>query len=80
MASINSIRRALLRPGHFLSLQSDRLLYVSPARSLGGRLRQHGTMGPRRPDTRRNPRPLQIHPGGLGRADETEAGGLGVSG
>ena len=36
MASNNSIRRALLRPGHFLSLHSDRLLYVSPVRSLGG--------------------------------------------
>ena len=36
MASTNSIRRALLRPGHFLSLHSDRLLYVSPVRSLGG--------------------------------------------
>ena len=36
MASHDSIRRALLRPGHFLSLHSDRLLYVSPVRSLGG--------------------------------------------
>ena len=36
MASNDSIRRALLRPGHFLSLHSDRLLYVSPVRSLGG--------------------------------------------
>ncbi len=36
MASHDSIKRALLRPGHFLSLHSDRLLYVSPVRSLGG--------------------------------------------
>ncbi len=36
MASNDSIRRAFLRPGHFLSLHSDRLLYVSPVRSLGG--------------------------------------------
>ncbi len=36
MASNDSIKRALLRPGHFLSLHSDRLLYVSPVRSLGG--------------------------------------------
>ncbi len=36
MASKNSIRRARLRPGHFLSLHSDRLLYVSPVQSLGG--------------------------------------------
>ncbi len=36
MAPNNSIRRALLRPGHFFSLHSDRLLYVSPVRSLGG--------------------------------------------
>ena len=35
MASNNSIRRALLRPGHFLSLHSGRLLYASPVRSLG---------------------------------------------
>ena len=36
MASSNSIRRALLRPGHFLKLLSDRQLYVSPVQSLGG--------------------------------------------
>ena len=36
MASNDSISRARLRPGHFLSLHSDRLLYVSPVRSLGG--------------------------------------------
>jgi len=36
MAAGNSIKRALLRPGHFLSPHSDRLLYVFPARSLGG--------------------------------------------
>jgi len=36
MASNDSIKRAILRPGHFLSLHSDRLLYVSPVRSLGG--------------------------------------------
>ena len=36
MASRNSIRRALLRPGHFLKLLSDRQLYVSPVPSLGG--------------------------------------------
>ncbi len=36
MASNNSIKRALLRPGHFLSLHSDRQLYVSPVQSLGG--------------------------------------------
>ena len=36
MASNNSIRRAILRPGHFLSLHSDRQLYVSPVQSLGG--------------------------------------------
>jgi len=35
MASSNSIRRALLRPGHFLKLSSDRQLYVSTALSLG---------------------------------------------
>ncbi len=36
MASHDSIKRALLRPGHFLSLHSDRLLFVSPVLSLGG--------------------------------------------
>ena len=36
MASNDSISRALLRPGHFLKLRSDRLLYVSPVLSLGG--------------------------------------------
>ncbi len=36
MASNDSIRRAILRPGHFLSLHSDRQLYVSPVRSLDG--------------------------------------------
>ncbi len=36
MAPKNSIRRALLRPGHFLGLHRDRQLYVSPVRSLGG--------------------------------------------
>ncbi len=36
MASNNSIRRVLLRPGHFLSLHSDRQLYVFPRQSLGG--------------------------------------------
>ena len=36
MASNDSIRRAFFRPGHFLSLHSDRLLCVSPVRSLGG--------------------------------------------
>ncbi len=36
MASTDSIKRARLRPGHFLSMHSDRLLYVSPVRSLGG--------------------------------------------
>jgi hypothetical protein len=36
MAASNSIRRALLRPGHFLKLSSDRRLYVSPVLSLGG--------------------------------------------
>ena len=36
MASNNSSKRALLRPGHFLSLHSDRQLYVSPVQSLGG--------------------------------------------
>jgi len=36
MASSNPIRRALLRPCHFLKLSSDRQLYVSPVLSLGG--------------------------------------------
>ena len=36
MASNDSISRAILRPGHFLSLHSDRQLYVSPVLSLGG--------------------------------------------
>jgi len=36
MAPGNSIKRALLRPGHFLKLYNDRLLYEFPARSLGG--------------------------------------------
>ena len=44
MASSNSIRRALLRPGHFMTLLSDRQLYVSPVLSLGGfSVRQNGS-------------------------------------
>ncbi len=73
MASNNSIRRAFFRPGHFLSLLSDRLLYLSPVRSLGGfsvslfaRIGSH-TMAPElhralNPtlDTRRKARPKTV--------------------
>jgi len=36
MASQNSIKRALLRHGHYLKLFSDRLLYVFTVPTLGG--------------------------------------------
>jgi len=54
MAPNNSIRRALLRPGHFLSLHSDRQLHVSPVLSLGGFSILHELAATRRPVTRSN--------------------------